>query len=91
MKLGGMDLPPFDRARACAKCGSIGARVEYRGPMSATTNPDRAGNVTTAWPERLHRTCGECGYSWDEATIDALEEKPEDPDRLHRPVDVRRD
>ena len=49
-------LPPFDRGKACVKCGSIGARVEYR-----------------QWSRHdcLKRTCSECGYSWDEAPLDA--------------------
>lgn len=58
-------LPAFDRGRACVKCGSIGARVEWEPASEAES---------ASWPaerEHLKRSCGECGYSWQEATLDS--------------------
>lgn len=52
-------LTPFSRGRACDKCGSIGARVEYVADCWAVST------------EHLKRTCGECGFTWREATLDA--------------------
>ncbi|MGW2220986.1 hypothetical protein ACWCSD_38880 [Nonomuraea sp. NPDC001684] len=66
-------LPPFSGLEpTCAKCGWIGATLQYRperGPLVLPWNS--AVLVDVARPERLARHCTSCGYHWDEAPLDA--------------------
>ncbi len=79
---GGGILPPFSGDDAeCPKCLHPEADTEYRLSLpvrclDAFNGRHRPGPQ----PERLQRTCGRCGYQWDEAlavgepgmTVDAL-------------------
>ncbi|WP_043636960.1 hypothetical protein [Nonomuraea candida] len=71
-------LPPFSGLEpVCAKCGWIGATLQYRparGPLVLPWNPDVL--VDVARPERLARHCTSCGFGWDEAPLDALPTSP---------------
>lgn len=73
-------MKPYNRTGACAKCGSVGARSLWKsGPQYWIT--DSTGLIKPATkeeqdqPERIERTCIECGYVWAESPLDA---KPEE-------------
>lgn len=58
-----LGLPPYSLGRArCVKCGQVG---------DATTTYDAEYEGPRAVRERLTRTCGRCGYEWEEAVVDA--------------------
>jgi hypothetical protein len=64
----GMDTP-------CSKCGNEGARTTYLNSMLCIHRSDGDfSEIERSEPdnknERLHRTCWNCGYQWDEATLD---------------------
>lgn len=62
-------LPPFSGDRpTCAKCGHDAAGVCFTPEGFACGRMSRLAAVAAA--ERLCRTCGRCGYHWDEATGD---------------------
>lgn len=74
------EIQTFDRGRACVKCGSIGARVEFVGFIKdmgellylRSPAPDApASDSFVVNQQHLRRTCGECGFAWPEATLDA--------------------
>ncbi|WP_330173024.1 hypothetical protein OG875_05095 [Streptomyces sp. NBC_01498] len=60
-------LPPYTGPGVvCPKCGGEGADTEYRAHGTCLHSP--TDDVIGLNPnERLHRTCGTCGYAWDEA------------------------
>lgn len=68
----------YDQSRACPKCGCAATRNEHLGvgycgggaliADYVRVDPER---LRTAFPERIHRTCFNCKYSWDELPLDA--------------------
>ena len=62
-------LPPFSGDRpTCAKCGHVGARVEWSHEWKKCIAPKPDWCPGMEIGERLCRECGRCGYHWDEAT-----------------------
>lgn len=62
-------LPPYSgEDPKCIKCGHEGAATEYRayGQCIHPTSEQRGLEPN----ERLHRTCSNCDYAWDEAVIE---------------------
>lgn len=60
-RFGGGAIPAYDETRACAKCG-------------AHTSPTNSYAVHTEYDAAAHtmiRTCGHCGYKWQEMPKDA--------------------
>lgn len=59
-------FPPFSGdTPTCVKCGNEGASTEF----------SERSKATGLWGDRLIRTCTRCGFSWDEATVDHVEEE----------------
>lgn len=62
-------MEKYDGARICEKCGYGGIEDEYREADQVGfyigTIPEHA-----KIPERIARTCKNCGYSWDEKPLD---------------------
>ena len=64
-------LPPFSGDRpSCAKCGHVGARVEWSHERKKCAAPKPNWYPGMEIGERLCRTCARCGYHWDEAVGD---------------------
>ena len=59
------ELPRYNPAAACPKCGDDEVGVMYRAAGDAyyVTQPNYHC-------ERLHRQCANCLYEWDEAPLD---------------------
>ncbi len=74
------DMKPFSGMLSdCVKCGqrsdaTITYHREHGIYHSCSVDECVLKGIVTV-PERLSRLCGHCGYSWDEAPIDAEEKK----------------
>lgn len=74
-----MPLPPFSGDDvACPKCGNKGASTAWWSYGRIDVERVSLGNPDL-WPERLHRECRRCSYSWDEAVVS---DSPQTPERL---------
>lgn len=62
---------PFDPVSVCAKCGFERASARW---CPGTGVSDRQAGCDTPG-EHLHRSCGRCGWTWQEATLDASPEE----------------
>lgn len=74
-----VQLPSFDPARPCPKCGGE--------EVSVTWHPGPVLDLVNAWPcstaagEHLCRRCTACGFAWCESPADAYagqEAQPEE-------------
>ena len=64
-----VDLPPYSGEEPlCSKCNEFGASTTYM--QGGTCHHWGSENVVIGLQanERLHRSCKNCGYQWDEAT-----------------------
>lgn len=62
-----MSRPAYGSVKECTKCG---IHRDYYGDFTTEYNAigQFSGGVADEW---LIRTCKECGYSWEEACLDA--------------------
>lgn len=59
-------LPPYTGPGVvCLKCGGEGADTEFRAHGVCVHPSDEVIGLNPN--ERLHRTCWNCGFAWDEA------------------------
>jgi predicted nucleic-acid-binding Zn-ribbon protein len=60
--------PPYSGEEpTCPKCFSVSAYTTYM-PYGRCSHAGRDSLVIGLMPnERLHRSCSNCGYAWDEA------------------------
>ncbi len=62
-------LPPFSGDNpTCPKCGNEGASTTWMAYGRIDDERITLGNPDL-WPERLHRECRRCSYSWGEAIV----------------------
>ena len=62
-------MKKYDKHAKCVKCGEQGASTELRSTAHIRTEPHRiAGIQHTTFS--LLRTCTNCGFKWQEATLD---------------------
>ncbi len=64
-----MSHPPFNKDASCRKCGAKDADKNFR-VIGAKYVSFVVGGV---FHEQMLRTCHHCGYTWDEAPLDAGE------------------
>lgn len=57
-------------SRICNKCGYDGVDIRYCGPGQ---NNKFGSGFCSLGGEHLHFRCQQCGYLWEEATLDAGE------------------
>lgn len=77
--LEGVELPSYTAEDGeCVKCGADFAKVEFLASGQTCTHVHGSGWKAMWGQERLHRTCRDCGYSWDEAVIGNKEPKDAD-------------
>jgi len=64
-------LPPFTGDHpVCTMCGHREAVTKFLGERGlAPLDPPSTSLTPPPGRARLHRTCGRCGYCWDEATV----------------------
>lgn len=65
-------VAPFDRGRACPKCGATGARTKHIDPTELELGqlPVRFYKLC-GMHEALCRHCNDCHYEWFEKPLDA--------------------
>ncbi|MEW2068431.1 hypothetical protein [Streptomyces sp. NPDC007346] len=62
-------LPPFSGDNPlCGKCSHVDAYTDYRAAGEYSSN-ERPRSAPSPKGERLERTCGRCGFIWDEALV----------------------
>lgn len=66
-------LPGFSGPEThCPKCGNGSPQGEVLSRHRDEIKPDYNGYGPAPRPERIERTCGHCGYTWDESPIDVI-------------------
>jgi hypothetical protein len=63
------DLPPFDEAAGCPKCGRSAMGVTFHCGI-ADGFPCWVTGVRIVKGEHLCRICDQCGHGWCEATVE---------------------
>ena len=70
--LAGARLAPFSGDRTCCtKCGHRGAHTFYKSPGETCVHNGQGTRIVWGL-ERLHRVCGQCRFTWDEACVPAI-------------------
>lgn len=68
--LWGRDLPPFDEAASCPKCGCAAVRTVYH-ECTETGFPCGMEHARWVLDGHLCRVCERCSHGWCEAPVDA--------------------
>lgn len=71
-----IDLPPYDEKARCLKCGYSEVATRYH----FTRDQPGCDALPVTLAEHLCRTCGRCGYRWQEAVVAA--QPADDPCRV---------
>ncbi len=80
-------LPPFSGGTAsCAKCGGVDVEARYQPPGTVFVSADSGGGCTVAMtpsaPEWVARECRNCGYTWPERCLTAVEDTVDEVETL---------